>query len=579
MKKRRSLSLDNKKAVLYVRVSTHWQIDKDSLPVQRKELENYCRYVLGIDDFVIMEDAGYSAKNTDRPAYQEMMTRIRTGEFTHLLVWKIDRISRNMLDFVNMYQELKDLGVVFVSKNEQFDTSTAIGEAMLKITLVFAEMERNVTSERVSDIMLSRADSGKWNGGRSPYGYVITDGEYSIVEDEAAIVKRIFSMYEIGESLLRIARTLNAQGVRTRRGAEWSATTIWTIVDNPVYCGTYRYNLRNESKGSGEWSFRDENEIVFVKGHHAAIITEDQFDRCQALLDRRNTKKRGTPKTYSRKNTHIFAGLLICGNCGSQMTATTDKQRKSGWRPSIYHCSRRRKSHDCTNKYISDVTIGPFVMNYLANMLKTYKAFGESTKPAILEKKLLRGSALREVAGIEREGLMQTYEAFKHGGNLTEIFTINSQTDADLDISQSADERSLLEGNKRRIERALNRLRALYMYDESGMSETEYILERKKLTDDLAKTTERLKHLEDLGAKSMLGDSDWIEQASYFVMTQELMSKRSISYETLLKAVDSKIIKEFVNSTVQNFCILDGKIASITFKNGITHKFLYKQEQ
>ena len=91
---------------------------------------------------MIFEDAGYSAKNTDRPDYQQMMARMRTGEFSHLLVWKIDRISRNLLDFSVMYAELKELGVVFVSKNEQFDTSSAMGEAMLKIILIFAELER-----------------------------------------------------------------------------------------------------------------------------------------------------------------------------------------------------------------------------------------------------------------------------------------------------------------------------------------------------------------------------------------------------------------------------------------------------
>ena len=94
------------------------------------------------------------------------MSRIRDGEFTHLVVWKIDRISRNLLDFSAMYAELKKLGVVFVSKNEQFDTSTAMGEAMLKIILVFAELERNMTSERVTAVMLSRANNGQWNGGR-----------------------------------------------------------------------------------------------------------------------------------------------------------------------------------------------------------------------------------------------------------------------------------------------------------------------------------------------------------------------------------------------------------------------------
>ena len=134
------------KVAIYIRVSTHWQIDKDSLQVQKRELIAYAEMVLGIKEFEIFEDAGYSAKNTDRPDYQRMMGRLRTGEFSHLLVWKIDRISRNLLDFASMYNELKDLGITFVSKNEQFDTSSAIGEAMLKIILVFAELERNMTS-------------------------------------------------------------------------------------------------------------------------------------------------------------------------------------------------------------------------------------------------------------------------------------------------------------------------------------------------------------------------------------------------------------------------------------------------
>lgn len=151
-------------------MSTHWQIDKDSLKVQRRELIAYVELVLGITDYEVFEDPGYSAKNTDRPDYQAMMERIRTGEFTHLVVWKIDRISRNLLDFAYMYDELKRLGVTFVSKNEQFDTSTAIGEAMLKIILVFAELERNMTSERVTAVMLSRANNGQWNGGRVRMG-------------------------------------------------------------------------------------------------------------------------------------------------------------------------------------------------------------------------------------------------------------------------------------------------------------------------------------------------------------------------------------------------------------------------
>ena len=194
------------RVAIYVRVSTVHQVDKDSLPMQKKDLIAYSQLILGTDDYVIFEDAGYSGKNTDRPKFQEMMSQIRAKAFTHLLVWKIDRISRNLLDFASMYSELKDLGVVFVSKNEQFDTSTAMGEAMLKIILVFAELERNMTSERVTAAMISRASSGQWNGGRIPFGYDynFNTGEFSFNPDEMESVKMIHDLYEEYRSLVQV---------------------------------------------------------------------------------------------------------------------------------------------------------------------------------------------------------------------------------------------------------------------------------------------------------------------------------------------------------------------------------------
>ena len=105
------------KVAIYTRVSTDHQIDKDSLPMQRKDLIAYSQLIIGTDDYEIFEDAGYSGKNIARPGFQVMMERVRKKEFTHVLVWKIDRISRNLLDFAQMYAELKKLGVAFVSKN------------------------------------------------------------------------------------------------------------------------------------------------------------------------------------------------------------------------------------------------------------------------------------------------------------------------------------------------------------------------------------------------------------------------------------------------------------------------------
>ena len=151
---------------LYVRVSTGYQVDKDSLPFQKKELKAYCEHVLHIDKkrIEIFEDAGKSGKNTKRPAFERMMEKVKHGQVSHVIVYKIDRISRNLVDFSLMYDDFKYNKVTFISLNEQFDTSSAIGEAILKIILVFAELERKLTSERVKDVMIGRAKNVQWNG-------------------------------------------------------------------------------------------------------------------------------------------------------------------------------------------------------------------------------------------------------------------------------------------------------------------------------------------------------------------------------------------------------------------------------
>lgn len=393
------------KAAIYIRVSTQYQVDRASLPVQREELINYAKYALDITDCVVFEDAGYSAKNTDRPDYQRMMARVRTGEFSHLLVWKIDRISRNLLDFAAMYAELKKLGIVFVSKNEQFDTSSAMGEAMLKIILVFAELERNMTSERVSAVMLSRANDGIWNGGKVPFGYAYDKDskQFSIIEDEAQVVLHIYDLYESVKSLTTVAKSLNEKGVRSRTGKPWNPTTIRTMLTNPFYAGTYRYNYRDESSKS--FTVKDKDEWLLVLDHHPAIVTPERQEIIAAMLQSKQRGWAGAGMTYQRKNIHIFSGLLKCGCCGYTMIASPDRERSDGWRPSVYKCSRQRRFGDCDNKYVSDVTLGPFALNFVANLIRASNSFGKSTSIETLEKKLLRGDMFSQVDHIERPGL------------------------------------------------------------------------------------------------------------------------------------------------------------------------------
>lgn len=567
--------IKQKRAAIYVRVSTQYQVDRASLPVQRSELVNYAKYALDIPDFVIFEDAGYSAKNTDRPDYQQMMARIRTGEFSHLLVWKIDRISRNLLDFAAMYSELKQLGVVFVSKNEQFDTSSAMGEAMLKIILVFAELERNMTAERVSAVFLSRANDGIWNGGKVPFGYAYDKQTktFSILEDEAKTVRLIYALYESSKSLVTVSKALNERGIKTRSGSEWSPTTVHTMLSNPFYSGTYRYNYRNESDPHHHIPKKKEDWIL-VKNHHPAIVSPEHQAAVELILA---SKSYGKNQTYQRKNIHAFAGLLTCGYCGSTMAATIDRARADGWRPSVYICSRRRMSNDCQNKYVSDVTLGPFVLNFFANLIKASNSFGKSTSIETLEKKLLRGDTLSIVDHIERPGLEELYNHLRSGFDEKPFDSLAVNA---AEASSDVQERDLLLADKRRLERALKRLNAIYLYGDEEIPGKDFILDRKSITDSLQQIDDRLKELDAAAVFDVsLSDDEFMEKASQFILTQQLLDKRSVNYEKFIRKIDPRIVKDFLNETVSNFCIKDGLTTSILLKNGIELRFCYKSQQ
>lgn len=248
-----------------------------------------------------------------------------------------------------MYDELKRLGVVFVSKNEQFDTSSAIGEAMLKIILVFAELERNMTAERVTAVMLSRANNGQWNGGRVPYGYAYDKQtkEFSLDPAESQVVRRMYELYEREQSLVTVCRYFNAKGIYSRSGNEWTPTTVNKILKNQFYVGKYRYNVTKQEWK--KWSKRDESEWITIDNHHVPLIDDVLFDRIQFILQRNRRGIVDDRSSYIKKNIHIFAGLVKCGSCGSNMSATLDRVRADGWRPSVYGCSKRRNYY-CMNE-------------------------------------------------------------------------------------------------------------------------------------------------------------------------------------------------------------------------------------
>lgn len=559
------------RVAIYVRVSTVYQIDKDSLPMMKQDLTAYCKYILNTEDYVIFEDAGYSGKNMDRPAYQKMMSQVRQGLFTHILVWKIDRISRNLLDFANMYAELKELGVTFVSKNEQFDTSTAIGEAMLKIILVFAELERNMTSERVTATMINRANNGIWNGGRVPFGYAYDKESqtFSFDEAEQKIVRLIFDTYEKTGSIVHTSRKLNDSGFLTRSGNVWSATAVWIILRNPWYKGVYRYNYY---KIPGRKAVKDKKEWVIVENHHKPSIDPERFDKIQLTLTNNARYRRSPGRSNVQKNVHIFAGLLWCGECGAAFTSSPGKLHASGYRPSKYGCPNVRKTKTCHAKYTSDVVVGEFVINYILNIINAHKDIKLVRSPEDLQQHLLRGSTFSDICSIDSGGLSDMYDMLTSCSKSGMLFKrVKPKIKVDPELKQ-------LQSEQKKQQRALDRLNELYLYSDESMSEREYIVRKQQITDKLDEINDAIGMMSQEPWMHTMGDSEFIQQASSFILNQKLHDRQYVYFTSLAESVDAEILKAFFGSIIDSIVITSGKIQRVTFRNGISHTFTYKNK-
>lgn len=562
-----------KKAALYIRVSTLYQVDRDSLPMQRKELTAYASLMLGIEETEVFEDAGYSGKNVDRPAFQYMMQRVRKGEFSHILVWKIDRISRNLLDFAEMYQELQHLKVTFVSKNEQFDTSTAIGEAMLKIILVFAELERNMTAERVTAAMISRASSGLWNGGRIPYGYSYNKEkkEFSIVDEEANILHKMKADYLDSRSLIHVVKMLNSMHERPRSGKDWTPTGVWGLLSNPFHAGIYRYN---RFKGTIGRTINDESEWVMVYDHHPAIFTVEEHEKLRSILfaGARNRNLPGVTK--HGKYVHVFSGIAFCGKCGCMLHSTPGRLHADGYRSSNYSCPRHRRSKDCDNPTMSDTQIGEFVINYILNMLRSKDSFSKMKGIDDLERRLLSGSTFSGIEHIETAGLSEFYNLLSRFEKDTSYkFTLKPpkrrKVPADPEI---ASVRRQIE----KEERALRRLQDLYLYSEHSMSEKDYIVQRTRITNIIQELRVKLGMMRS-DPDSGLSDEEFVRQASHLLIAKELKGRDYIYYKNLARDVSPDVLKAYMDVILDSVRTSDGHVSAITFKNGLTHRFVYKQ--
>lgn len=326
---------------------------------------------------LVYEDRGFSGKNTSRPGFQKMQQDVKEGNISKIVVYRLDRLSRSILDFGQFWDVLDQNQVDFVSVNEKFDTSTPMGRAMIYIIMVFAQLERETIAERVTDNYYTRIKRGNWPGGTAPYGMKnirIRDEEGRTVPslaytEEFEIVKEIFYRYANEEvSLGEIGRDLTCRQIPCRkRKAGWDNVALARILHSPVYVQAdediYLYyqsrKIGKISNGIEEFNGNSSAQVVGKRAGNVRKYTSmqdqvlsltnfegkipsDLWLKCQYRLE----KNRQIGNSGKGKTTWL-SGLLKCGNCGYSLTVRKWKDKK------YLYCSGRANLHICDKQSFS----------------------------------------------------------------------------------------------------------------------------------------------------------------------------------------------------------------------------------
>lgn len=320
-----------KSVAIYCRVSTEEQANEGySISAQLQTLRQYTSlYGWQIAEEYV--DEGISGKDIKgRPDMQRLISNIDKNKFQAVLVWKISRLSRNMLDTLVLLDKFEDNNIKFISYSENFDTGSPIGRLVVQLMASIAEMERNTLSENVKLGMTQRAKEGNWNGG-VVFGYDSLEKELIVNLKEAEIVQLIFSLYAKGKGLKAITNQLNKAGYRTKRGRHFSINGIATILDNPIYNGKIRW-LQVENWDKKRRRGKNANPII-VEGNHEAIITDELWNIVHTRRQSKSFKQRQSHEPF------LLGSILRCPSCGQGMvpSITTSTQKDGSKRIHRYY--------------------------------------------------------------------------------------------------------------------------------------------------------------------------------------------------------------------------------------------------
>jgi site-specific DNA recombinase len=350
------------RCAVYTRKSTEEGLEQEfnSLDAQREAGEAYVAsqrhegWSLLPDRY---DDGGFTGGNMDRPALRRLMADIEAGKVDAVIVYKVDRLSRSLLDFARMMGTFDKYKVSFVSVTQQFNTATSMGRLVLNVLLSFAQFEREIISERTRDKIAATRRRGKWSGGRPLLGYDVdpAGSRLRVNEDEATMVRAIFDLYLEHEALLPVVRELESRGWANKRwrtkggkeqgGSPFDKSALHRLLTNVAYAGKVRY--KDEIHG----------------GEHPAVVDPAVFERVQALL-RRNGRTAGAP--VRNKFGALLKGLLRCGPCGCAMTPShSTKNGTKRYRYYVCTAAVKKGWQACPSKSVPAEQIERFVVEQL----------------------------------------------------------------------------------------------------------------------------------------------------------------------------------------------------------------------
>lgn len=364
--------LENKiiRCAIYTRKSTSEGLDQafNSLDAQREAGEAYVASQKHAGWIALpnrYDDGGYSGGSIDRPALQKLLVDIEVGMIDCVVVYKVDRLSRSLMDFARIMKLFEDKGIHFVSVTQHFNTAESMGRLTLNILLSFAQFEREIIAERTRDKIAAARRRGQWSGGRPILGYDLDRAAHvlKVNEAEAKQVRNLFSLYLHHESLLAVVSEAQKQELTTK---------IWTTSNGQQFGGkpldkTNLYYLLTNVGYIGKVRHKEE---VF-DGQHEAIVDRSQWDQVQALLTR-NGKTRGS--LLRNRHGALLKGLLRCAACNAAMVHSIANRGPRQYR--YYICTHAQKNgrNTCPARSVKAHAIEHAVMERLKALLLNPKA-------------------------------------------------------------------------------------------------------------------------------------------------------------------------------------------------------------